>query len=292
MLLEYDKQVVPAPGVRVERNIWTCGALDARVDMTSADEVGVALDVGIAERHSRLLCGKNRATVLLWRSRSAVLQDNVWEAVGQSLAFFSRGFLSTGVLAGLALWLGLARRDALMVGIGGATLLFLFSVLVHEVGHVTAFRMMSARGTGARVVSSGLSCRLVRPVGTRAVDLVTILAGPFAPLALLPILGVLARPAPWLIWGWAGIAIGHIVVLLIPVGDGATLRDALRGSAPPRRLGEPSRVSSGPHDVAHDTSDDRDHAERDPDHRSRFGAAHDRRDGSSDCPGRADHDQA
>ena len=130
-----------------------------------------------------------------------------------------------------ALVIGIATGSLGLAALAIMGLVLLGSVLVHEVGHVLAYRILIGRRAPAVLVVRGASCRLVRLSGARASDAVVIAAGSLAPvLAALPLWSLFAH-APALVILATLVALGHVVGLLIPVGDGAALRELARHDA-------------------------------------------------------------
>jgi hypothetical protein len=125
--------------------------------------------------------------------------------------------LLTGLIFGWVMWWALAL----------AAILILASVVIHEAGHLIAYRLLAGPRAPAVAVASGARCHVIRLRLSPPRDLLIIIAGPIAPMGT----AVCALP----LWGQASfvvliavlIAAGHAVALLIPLGDGASLREVL-----------------------------------------------------------------
>jgi hypothetical protein len=162
------------------------------------------------------------------RSRAVALKRGVVSGGIGSLVHNTRGMaiplglcMVVSVVAGVLGHVGLA-------GIAIAGLILASSVLVHELGHVVALRML-APGSPAIMVSRGVHCHLVRKALCGWREITIVLSGPFAPALLSPLLLPWATVSPFLFWGWAAASVGHAVMPLFPVGDGSNLRSALTG---------------------------------------------------------------
>jgi len=151
--------------------------------------------------------------------------------LGAAIAVFAR---THGVVIGaLAVLVAGAAALGLVVVAHGVALLALglLATVVHELGHVTAYRLLSPRGA-AVLESELLRAALHRESLTRRADRAVTLAGPLAPLlvvaALVPFAGVL----PAELVGAAVVAVAHAASLLLPTADRRAWRQAAATVAP------------------------------------------------------------
>lgn len=163
-----------------------------------------------------------------WRSRSfaIVLAPDVSAAPLRSLIHNLRGMLRTIIILVFLTTLSITFNNVGTLGICIAAAIFLASILLHEAGHVFAFRFVAPRRY-AILVSAGLRCHMVRPALEGWREITVVIAGPIAPM--LPTIGFLlyARSATFVVYVWGAIALGHVLLLLIPIGDGANLHLAI-----------------------------------------------------------------
>ena len=185
----------------------------------------VLLDNGLASQ-SRYQWSISR----IWTSStySQPLQEGGPKAAAQAAAFFflgmTRWWLIAAALALLAVVSGILSFFALAI----ALTLLLLSVVIHELGHVVAFRAFARPSSTAYVVSRGFNCSLIRRAIPNSAELLIVTAGPIAPLlfsfAFLPFL---IGPV-YVFWFWLALSAGHVMSLFIPVGDGLNFILALR----------------------------------------------------------------
>jgi hypothetical protein len=124
-------------------------------------------------------------------------------------------------------WLVLhAAGQAVLATIAGAVLLFLLSLVLHELGHVVVFRVVAPRAPGIFTARTG-RFRLIRGTLPTGRDIAVTLAGPAAPFLLPALLAAPPFGAPVQFWAAAAIAFGHVSLLLRRDGDGAMLRAAV-----------------------------------------------------------------
>lgn len=152
----------------------------------------------------------------------------------------ARGLLPSWLVSGaLALAALLSGAVPLAVAAGMLALLAV-SVIVHELGHLCAFRILDRHGP-AFVHAEGFRSSVLRPSLGHPRDRAITLAGPFAPLTvgLLSVLpavpavlaGAPIHSIPLSVWiAWLAIGLGHAASLLAPAGDGAALRATARRS--------------------------------------------------------------
>ena len=224
-LLVREVRRVPRAGVIREADLLSCPEMGLRVPAASDD----ALDLGLCSDELWLRAGRWSCRLPPWTtSRAVPMPSGVLRAAAGALRHFSSGMGLVLVTGAGTLALGVLTGARALVALAVAVLLLLCSVLVHEIGHVLAYRLAIGRAAPAALVVRGLHCRVVRLRGGRRADASVVLAGSLAP--------VLAAAPVWLLAGWAPalplsatlIALGHVAGLLLPVGDGASLREILR----------------------------------------------------------------
>lgn len=137
-------------------------------------------------------------------------------------------FLWPVILLSTACWIAADILGADVIALlCSASALFFASVIVHEAGHVLAYRTM--RPDHPAVFSARLGrFRLVRLPLTVSQDITVTVAGPSATLTI-PLLLLPGYPL-WPLQFWAAIiiALAHISLLVRSDGDGAMLRAALQ----------------------------------------------------------------
>jgi hypothetical protein len=233
------RDLVLTPGVVLTDEAISCAALDLSIPLSLDAARRVALEFGMASEgpRRRTLRGAFRI-----RYRCARLRDGSARAVAHSVSHYAPSLLpSAVVVAGLILVGALADLPSL-IAISLLVVMLVVSVIVHEVGHVLVFRLAAGADAAAHVVVRGLSFSLVRRPLKRTREVVVVLAGPLAPLALAVLTIPLASGGPVLWWSWAVVGAGHALTLLLPVGDGANLRLAL--SDPVQRGAGAARAGS------------------------------------------------
>jgi hypothetical protein len=189
----------------------------------------LADDLGLVSTRIRVMAG--RRTLLLppwWHSAARPLPASPGRAVLTSIIHNAAGMAPLLALALGAAVLGAGLGSPALVAVGTVAMVCLCSVLVHEAGHVLAFRLLLPRDAPAILVVRGVSCRLVRPSGGTVRDAVVVCAGAAGPLLIAVLLLPAITLAPLLVSFAAMVALAHAAALLIPVGDGAALRDAAR----------------------------------------------------------------
>jgi hypothetical protein len=156
-------------------------------------------------------------------SRSRVVPVRVGAAVGSAVVHYGSAAapaLLAGALGGVG---GIATGSLVVQGLAAALLLFALSVVVHEVAHVTAFRVAFGPDVAAIMVARGPHLSLVRPRGRPARDAVVIVAGPLLTLPLALAAWAFAALGLFVPVLATCIAVGHVISLLLPAGDGAAL---------------------------------------------------------------------
>lgn len=211
------------PGVRLIDGTYLFDELGCAVSRGEADYRRLLLDTGLATERPRFQPAW-LSDLLADRSRAAILESSLVRSGLQSIGHNAVGMVRWWLLVIGLVAIGQIARLQSIVAVGLALTLFLISVLVHEAGHVVAYRLVAAEGAIGVLVSSGARCQLVRPVLAPADDRWVIVAGALAPLIVAVASTPVAYVLPLLFWSWLAVALGHAACLLIPVGDGANLR--------------------------------------------------------------------
>jgi hypothetical protein len=122
-----------------------------------------------------------------------------------------------------------------LIAVGVVATMVSVSLVIHEMGHVLAFRVVNPRGR-AILASRGASASLTRFVLPWRKEIVVVAAGPCAPAILgIPLLPL--SNSAWLpVAAWFAIALAHVVTVAVPLGDGANLRRAVRSRREDHRL--------------------------------------------------------
>lgn len=163
-----------------------------------------------------------------WHSAARSLPAGCGRAVVASMTHNVAGMAPLVVLALISATVGSVTSATAFLALGTVALVCLGSVLIHEAGHVAAFRILLPRDTPGILVVRGLSCRLVRPGGGSARDAAIVAAGAAAPVVVAAMLVPVVALAPLFVAFAVMVALAHAAALLIPVGDGAALRSAMR----------------------------------------------------------------
>jgi hypothetical protein len=130
---------------------------------------------------------------------------------------------------------GFAAGLSSVIALAAGALLFAAAILVHEIGHVLAYRALAPRDSPGIMVTRGLRCHLVRKTLTAKADLAVALAGPMAPAVVGAFLLPVAAWVPLVFWAWAALALSHAACAALPFGDGETIRDSWRRARDGRR---------------------------------------------------------
>lgn len=216
-------ELIPAEGIRRGPEGWVNPALGLRVPAGLPGGADLVLRYAMAGERV-VLRAAGRRVPLWWHRRSRRLPASV-----------ARTTLSAALqlVVAMAPWLAAAAGSAVagwLTGFGSLTAtglvvaMIVLSVVVHELGHVVAFRLLSS--APAWLVTTATSAALVRPRHPR--EWMVVLAGPLAPLALAAAAAPVVAFSPPSWWGWLAIAAGHLLSLAFPVGDGESLRAVLR----------------------------------------------------------------
>jgi hypothetical protein len=184
-----------------------------------------ALELGLVSQRAALALGERRLDLPPWFTSAAIpLPHGIGAATLATLRHQASGMAPLLLAAVATLLAGLASASSGLTALGALALLVLVSVLVHELGHVVVYRALFGRAAPALVVVRGASCHVVRRADGSRADGAVVVAGGAAPalvaLASLPLVGV----APYPVLLGALIALGHLVALALPFGDGASLR--------------------------------------------------------------------
>ncbi|MDQ4502772.1 hypothetical protein [Sinomonas sp. ASV322] len=202
------------------------------------------LELGLAsENRKRAPLGSVFGTSL---SRATVLPSGWRSSVAVALSHYARAMFRVFVLLGLVLVAGLGTGLTSLAGLALAGFFLACSILVHELGHVAAYRLLGGSMAPGIAVAKGMRCHLVRRGLPPWRDLLVAAAGPLAPGFLVPFLVPFLWVAPLTCGAWLAIALGHALCALWPVGDGVTIwgavaqlsrrRRAARSDASPRSL--------------------------------------------------------
>lgn len=227
LAISRDKRLTP--GVRSEGGYLMHERLGIR--LPDADETeDLAQDLGLVSTVLRVQGQRWRIQIPPWLHHCArPLPPGVLAAAKASIVLNTRGmslFLLFAASASVAGWLS---GSIVLTGLAAAAFVILVSVLVHEVGHVIAYRLLMPRDAPAILVVRGLSCHLVRSTGGPGRDAVIVLAGAIAPVVAAATLLPLYNLASFVVAFALLVALAHVAVLAIPIGDGAALRCLGRG---------------------------------------------------------------
>ncbi|MEA5454629.1 hypothetical protein SPF06_07830 [Sinomonas sp. JGH33] len=215
-------------------------ALAIAVSSTSSTFRRDLLDLGLASETAehgllRLVFGASP-------SRAKALPGGWVPSVAAALVHYGLSMSRVVGLLGLVFAAGLGTGATSLAGLALGGLLLVGSALVHELGHVVAYRLAGGPGAPAIAVAKGMKCHLVRRRLSPRRDLLVAAAGPLAP-------GLLVLPAVPLVWiaplafaAWIAIALGHALCALCPVGDGLTIWVALAQLRRERRAAADTRT--------------------------------------------------
>lgn len=225
-------------------------------------DIGDAAKQGLASEQLRIRLGRRLYAVPPWFTPAARrLPTGAARASWEGFVHYTHGM---SLYLGIALALlaaGVSTGQGAVIALSLTSLIIVLSVLAHELGHILAYRLILGADAPAIAVVSGLSCGLVRLRGTPAKDALIIIAGPITPLLLSMPIWLLAGPSSFFALIWLLTAIGHFLSLILPIGDGASLRDLANNSAPhsprtttpgpPQRRSGRLKHSSGPVELDH-----------------------------------------
>jgi hypothetical protein len=214
--------VIPAPPGVVHRDTHS----------ESVERARHALDLGLASAAATLRHGKSGSLQQLLRiaplpaTVSAPVAYGLAGAVRQAATLMGRK-LGWPLLGAATTWFGLELAEQPVLALlASLVFVILLSMLIHEFGHVVAFRALNS-GAPALFSARVGRFRLIRNALPRSHDIAVTSAGPAAPL-LLP---VLLLPGyswfPLQFWISIAVALSHLCLLIRRDGDGAMLRKAL-----------------------------------------------------------------
>lgn len=109
------------------------------------------------------------------------------------------------------------------IGIG----VVLIANACHELGHLLAFTIVSRRRPHVHIVARLGFAHIVRPRLSPPREVAVIVSGPLLVASCSAIAAAAAQSQAMLSIVFASIGVGHLTCLLLPVGDGANLREAL-----------------------------------------------------------------
>lgn len=177
-------------------------------------------------------------------SRAHVMPRGAGSSASSAAVHWAKGQVRWLVLASASVVVGVFSGLFSLVALAVAWALFAVSVLVHELGHIVAYRVLAPEDAPAIFVVRGMRCHVIRRRLTPVSDIAVALAGPMAPgivsiflmslllmsLLLAPLLGLeAAGPLPTLTFGaWLALAASHAISAALPFGDGATIREGWR----------------------------------------------------------------
>lgn len=209
-------------GVTVDGDLVAFPELALHAHRGSAE----AASLGLVGEETSIGLGRFAVRIPPWfTSRAMVLPAGVIRGALVAVAHYVRGMSLAFVAATAAVTVGICVEQLAVIGLASMVLLLLASVVVHETGHVVAHRLCFGARASAIAVVRGIDCRLIRARGKQGQDLLVAVAGPLAPSAV--------AAAAWAAWGLAPfpvlmftlVALGHVLGLVLPVGDGAAVRD-------------------------------------------------------------------
>jgi hypothetical protein len=208
-------------GVRLQVGVVEHPALGCSAAVGSLE----ALELGLVSQRLTLGVGGQRVGLPPWFTPSTIaLPPGTVAAALATLRHQATGMAPLLAAAVGALSAGLVSASSGLIAPAALGLLLLGSVLIHELGHVVAYRALFGRSAPALVVVRGASCHVVRRADDSGADVAVVVAGGLAPalvaVAALPFAGV----APYPVLLGALVAVGHLAALALPFGDGASLR--------------------------------------------------------------------
>lgn len=233
-----DVHVVPVSGVVTTEETWAHEGLGIALP---APPVRMSNSSTQAEREAAvavLSAGLASTVPAPGRGPLVVPRVSSWTIPGGVLrGTFAAAWwmLRTHMLLLLAVILTCAvafRLDWPLAGWGAACVgLSAISVIVHEMGHVLAFRLLSHRAMVLRV--EGISARVMWPSTGGPADAFVVVGGPLAPLAVSIVCAplLIAEPVAGAIA--AILSASHALTLCLSTGDGGELRSVLRSRATP-----------------------------------------------------------
>lgn len=219
------RRVVRA-GVREEEGVLTCSALGLRQRGPGPRAVADGL---CSDELFLRVAGRSWRLPPWFTSRSRQLPHGALAAAVACVSHFGSGMSLILAALGLTLAVGVVGGSLALVALATFGLVLCGSILVHELGHVLAYRILMGATAPAVLVVRGASCRVLRRRGPRGADLSVVLAGSAAPVAAAICSWPLLPLAPSAVFLGALVAVGHVVGLVLPFGDGAALREIAHG---------------------------------------------------------------
>ncbi len=170
-------------------------------------------------------------TIAVKPSRALVLATGRVAAGAAVAREFFRVLAGPWAVVGLLWVTGLVLALPPLAVVAACLGVVLALVLVHELGHVLVYRHVRPHAVGIFVMSRH-SPRLVRPPLPRWTDVAVTAAGPAGAVLAAACVAVAAGPGQPVVMGVTLVAaLGHLLGLVLPVGDGVALRAALRAPA-------------------------------------------------------------
>lgn len=221
-----DVRRVVRGGVKERDGVLICPALGLRHRGSDPEAV---VDGLCSDELFLRLGGRSWRLPPWFTSRSRQLPSGTLPAAMACLRHFGSGMSLILATLGVALAVGVAFRLLALIAMASIGLVLAASILVHELGHVLAYRILMGAKAPAVLIVRGASCRVLRLSGPWRADVTVVLAGSAAP--------VVAAACAWPLFGLAPsavllgtlIALGHVVGLVLPFGDGAALREIAHG---------------------------------------------------------------
>ncbi len=221
-----DVRRIARSGVIEADGFLECPALGLRIRASDPDAAGFGL---CSDEVFLRVAGRSWRVPPWFTTRSRRLPAGVLPAAVMCLRHFATGMGLIGAVLATALVVGVCAGSLAAIALALAGFALIGSVLVHELGHVVAYRILIGRTAPAVLTVRGASCRVIRLAGRPSSDAWVVLAGPLAPLVVALSSWPLFALAPSAVLLVTLIAIGHVVGLVLPVGDGVTLRAIARG---------------------------------------------------------------
>lgn len=231
------RRVVSA-GARVRAGVVEHPGLGCSVPVGSLD----ALELGLVSHRPELSVGARRFPLPPWLTAASIaLPPGVGRAMLGTLRHQATGMAPLLGASVAALVVGVATASLGLGGVAGLALALLASVLVHELGHVVAYRVLFGATAPAFVVVRGAACHVVRRANDSRADVAVVVAGGAAPVVVVLAALPLAAAAPYPVLLGALVAVGHLAALALPFGDGASLRRIAAARRDRARLDTTSR---------------------------------------------------
>ncbi|WP_295013659.1 hypothetical protein [uncultured Microbacterium sp.] len=222
----YEIRRVVRAGVRETADVLECPELGLRVGRERPE----AVENGLCSEVLMLRLGRRSWSLPPWFTTGArSLPHGIGRASLACLCHFGSGMALLLVVCGAVVAAGSGLGSLALVALGTIGLLLLSSILVHELGLVLLYRILMGREAPAVMIVRGATCRVLRLAGRPAADVGVVVAGSAAPLFVALLCWPFYPAAPSAVLLGTLVAIGHVVGLAAPFGDGATLREIARG---------------------------------------------------------------